>query len=159
MGACADGGGVITLPGRITGLLRVLAPVRYGADLSGGGIVIAVEPFIVFDRGLFVIRWDYTEPSFYALDLTDAVGRAIALQWLIHHTPELEHATDDAVSFAAEWTPARDGTWWLSVGGHDVGFSPQVDWPEIGIVPALDGISDPTEALRLVCLHVAGMPE
>ena len=154
---------MMTLPGRIPGLLRVLSPVRYGADLSGGGIVIAVEPFIVFDRGLFVVRWDYTEPSFYALDLGDAVGRMVALQWLIRNTPALEHATDDAVSFAAEWTRARDGVWWLSVAGTGVGYSPQIEWhpnwPGSRVVPALDGVSDPTEALRLVCLHVAGMPE
>lgn len=158
----------LTLPGTIPGLLRRGSPCR---RLTLGDPVMQ-EPVLVHavtDRA----RWDGddgTEPCAeirsgprtwwpcraLALDLTDPTGRAHAAWWL-------------AYKFHPDMNPTcshferRNGSWWLVVAGarhHCV-------WDDrtIGIdSDSLDEVRLPdgthaclAEALRLVCLHVAGV--
>lgn len=150
------------ISGRVPGLLRVLAPVRWGDDLSRAGIVVGIEPFMVFDRGCFQVVWN-AKPADYSLDVVDALGQACALFWL---------AGAVGLVLPPIGTPRWSGLgdrWQLStvIDGRDasVSFAPEEgrSWMHprwrTRAVPALAGAADdldPREALALVCAAVGG---
>ena len=149
----------LTLLGTIPGLLRRGSPVisrdEYGVFLYDG-VVCGTD-----DGGLVVAndnaRWP-ADLSDVALDLTDATGRAHAAWWLCGAT-------------SGVWSPQTKGVWrvtWLDPHGSGMRLS--------RVFPGADDLRyldlDPNdsrllpdgsrwvdaEALRRVCLHVAGVP-
>ncbi len=164
----------LTLPGDIPGLLRRGSPVVLATRTYGGSVFLDGARGVVCSDGGRVGTETLggspvlvsTSPRDLALDLTDATGRAHAAWWAMGldygHIRPLRHIGSPVASARAValYGSPQDAGWASSsVSGHPVGT----------IVPALAGLDpdDPrilpdgsrwvdAEALRLVCLHVAG---
>lgn len=168
----------LTLPGSIPGLLRRGSPVNIGAgrtgvvgeDPSGCTVILVFVEFDEEDDQPAVIAT--VSADRLALDLTDATGRAHAAWWL-------------AGEVGAAWVLSCDGfRRWELHGGERPRHSLSRAWQGVGAemrrmglassdwvdCPALDALDpdDPrllpdgsrwvdAEALRRVCLHVAGV--
>lgn len=144
----------LTLPGDIPGLLRRGSPVIYRRRQD----VVCDDP----GDAVYIGSVDFRVAlDMLALDLTDPTGRAHAAWWL-------------ASDVSARWSPcafvASAGPSWMVTalkGGHSVTtYGARSGWRA---VPGLAGLNpnDPRtlpdgsrwadiEALRMVCLHVAG---
>lgn len=178
----------LTLPGSIPGLLRRGSPVRRGPWAA----VVTSPPAVAPDWWTVAAgetndpggpSWCEDRASAFALDLTDATGRAHAAWWVGEHTDAKDRSGDDRLPWNGAlgiplraaglvWAPdfTVDGwglhTWNLNYHwtfGSKRGLIATV-------VPSLEGLSvrDPrllpdgsrwvdAEALRRVVLHVAGV--
>ena len=165
----------LTLPGDIPGLLRRGSPVRLvrcGVGGSGEPWACMVWRFscggwrIAWDDGGFGFE-DPVSPGWVAnhalLDLEDATGRAHAAWWLAGRL-------DLRAPFGALWQRAEWKGCWRVVLPHTDGIAIHPhDWaPEWEAITAHLDPNGPrlladgsrwvdAEALRLVCLHVAGL--
>ena len=171
-----------TLPGTIPGLLRRGSPVI--SSEHGEGVCIFTPrpgrgPAVGFmgpgDMAQFVEAWVAAEDL--ALDLSDPTGRAHAAWWLALRECPASHVLDPA---AVAWHPAPaqadagwslewqaravkgcgtlTGHWWSGRSRSPVPAS--LLWHLVRDDPRLlpDGSRwVDAEALRLVCLHVAGV--
>ena len=155
----------LTLPGTIPGLLRRGSPV---IDDRGRRAAVTVwfvrQDFvtwtIVGDDLDEIPKWQHGEglPAGVALDLTDATGRAHAAWWLAHATMPQRHNQHLTASWRFE-----NGAWSLTTAGGTSWWS-GVRCPAIAHLNPDDDTRLPdgsrwvdAEALRLVCLHVAGV--
>lgn len=148
-----------TLPGDLPGLLRRGSPVRDADDPERIGVVVGTYP-----RGEVCTHWTWGDTSEVVdrsrllLDLSDATGRAHAAWWL---------AGWYGLRPAATWT--WRGMWDLDAPSRRLCFGVAVAGRSHLAVPALadlDPLDDTrlpdgsrwvdAEALRRVCLHVAG---
>lgn len=150
----------ITLPGDIPGLLRRGSPVLVPASARippGPHEYALVDGEDIDSDGWWV--WTsgrgraLVAPAHIWLDLTDATGRAHAAWWLASHAKNWPHTQADA----AAW--CRLGDAWA--------IGPVHYWPMSHVAFAGINPLDPrllpdgsrwvdAEALRLVCLHIAG---
>lgn len=169
-----------TLPGTIPGLLRPCSPVivTRGTYVGLRGVVVSIAD------GLAVVAFD--KPSIsslialglddIALDLSDPTGRAHAASWSALRECPASHVLDPAAvawhpapaqadaGWALEWqaravrgSGSLTGSWWTGRSRSPVPDS--LLWHLIRDDPRLlpDGSRwVDAEALRLVCLHVAG---
>ena len=165
----------VTLPGAILGLLRRGSPVTLRPRVYGDVTLMHGGQGVVHDaaRGVAVVDTFGGSPRVVrygredvALDLTDPTGRAHAAWWLVRsHHPQGGTALWRVADAGLRWWRLS----WVSTGwgGNDGGLGSEVYAPLD--VPALDHLNpDDTrlpdgsrwvdaEALRLVCLHVAGV--
>lgn len=163
---------MITLPGDIPGLLRRCSPVVGNFPGAEGfrGTIGAVEgPRVwVADSLDKHAAWLMIEET--ALDLTDATGRAHAAWWLAE---KVGLAKPSCVRWGAgeskQWVT---GLWFLNGAENDaifIGRADQYLHDKQHEIPGIDRLNrhDPptlpdgsrwvdAEALRRVCLHVAG---
>lgn len=157
----------LTLPGSIPGLLRRGSPVH--GDNNMRGIVLCVSPTIDVgwadtdpEDGSWCVEDDYGTESL-ALDLTDATGRTHAAWWLAERTrPEITEPMTASVTYGHPYIGAP-GYGLAVTCRNDGDFWRRVDAPELeGIDPHDPRLLEDgsrwvdAEALRLVCLHVAG---
>ena len=156
-----------TLPCDIPGLLRRGSPVRVvgrSSWPSGVCIMPGDGDLWLVSRGLRIPR--QAAPQDLALDLSDATGRCHAAWWLAGHFA-LVSAPHELLRVT--WT--YRGMWDLDGPRRRVKFAACVDSRFAVEVPALDVLvinNDrrtlpdgsrwvDAEALRCVCLHVAGL--
>jgi len=164
----------LTLPGEIPGLLRYCSPVVFSAGGVCPGVV--VNPDITHKgESMAIVWWPSDEngvgkPSMrnsVLLDLRDATGRAHAALWMEAH---VEYLRGDLMAAAPAvgikgWSSC---TAWgiVAVTRQEGAMSVLFDADDIDALANLDP-DDPrllpdgsrwvdAEALRLVCLHVAG---
>ena len=161
----------LTLPGSIPGLLRRGSPVFYRDEESSWTVLcidddeVCAAPAGEVPLGLWGMSDDFT------LDLGAATGRAHAAWWLAgQFRPTSLLPPECAVWLGHSWAGGRS-RWVLGSGGE---FAAQVWYvlrtpadPISNMLRALDH-DDPrllpdssrwvdAEALRLICLHVAGV--
>jgi hypothetical protein len=144
---------IITLPGSIHELLRCGSPVFNARDRLCGTLVAKDMVAAVFcSSDGDIHRLD----GAWALDLTDATGRAHAAWWLAQYA---KHWPDEPVSTTAIWRRWRTDA---------IGIGPVHWWPWSHHTIADLDPNDPSllpdgsrwvdaEALRRVVLHVAGV--
>lgn len=152
----------LTLPGTIPDLLRWCSPVRVeveylGRKVRGHGAVLSIDPGrreVVVAVHLIGLVWRSFDDI--DLDLTDATGRAHAAWWL------WSTLTRSSVEWCPSWRRFARG-YQLDIGnGRPFYFFERgmaVEAPEfrqVAVDARLDELS-PTEALRRVVLHVAGL--
>ena len=173
---------LITLPGSIPGLLRRGSPVigsgefagRRGVivdpPLGGSHVVVAFEATATADAS-----GEWLPRAELDLDLTDATGRAHATWWWANHNTGHFSRTCGLDMRARFGSLARPNVKYLDAGDslsaveRSVGRPHRLRWGYV--VPSLADLNpdDPrllpdgsrrvdAEALRLVCLHVAGVP-
>jgi hypothetical protein len=153
----------LTLPGDIPGLLRRCSPL--GPDSMG--VLCGINPEMDDDRTHLVLFHegydDWHSPKNLALDLEDQTGRAHAAWWLAERLrPDVKELMKASVTYGH--TDFGGGGYGLGVTCRDDGAL----WRRAD-APGLDDLDphDPrtlddgsrwvdAEALRLVCLHVAG---
>ncbi|MHC4892469.1 MAG: hypothetical protein ACYTFV_03710 [Planctomycetota bacterium] len=151
----------LTLPGAIPGLLRRSSPLR---DPNDGelGVVLRVGEASFCLVGVPAGLYTYTARSLH-LDLTDATGRAHAAWWLAGRVGS-KAGSAYMHRCAPRWLYSDAGwrAWQID------GIAVACDWT-VGRGPVADlNPDDPrtlpdesrrvdAEALRLVCLHVAGL--
>ncbi len=128
----------LTLPGTIPGLLRRGSPLlahRLGGNFPGVTTHIKHygNPMVYLDEGLLV----ECLPEHVALDLTDPTGRAHAAWWLVA---------------GRAWSELEDIVERLT-GNCDLGA-----WLDWFTMPDQSVSQEMIAELRLVCLHVAGLP-
>mgnify|MGYP003559035193 CR=1 FL=1 len=159
----------LTLPGTIPGLLRRCSPVT-SEDGSARGLIYAMPGYYRAYPDWWGVNWNYLlqpcDATRLHLDLTDPTGRAHAAWWLVRsHHPQGGTALWRVADAGLRWWRLS----WVSTGwgGNDGGLGSEVYAPLD--VPALDHLNpDDTrlpdgsrwvdaEALRLACLHVAGV--
>ena len=156
----------LTLPGTMEGLLRRCSPVVLVAATSWWdskatlGIVTSVEPFEVACG----TAWEPAERRWFGLGLTDETGRTHAAWWLA------DRLYDDGPFVAVAIVPgSRLTAPYPHFGLSTITALGGERWRALDC-PALDDLDpeDPrllpdgsrwvdAEALRLVCLHVAGL--
>lgn len=166
----------VVLPGDIPGLLRKGSPVVLATRTYGGSVFLDGARGVVCSDGGRVGTETLggspvlvsTSPRDLALDLTDATGRAHAAWWW--NSRRQRSTTASEPFFSAMFSPSVR---YLSGGRHLHAVSRPAGRPgylaTADVVPALavldpdDGARLPdgsrwvdAEALRLVCLHVAG---
>jgi hypothetical protein len=162
----------LTLPGTIPGLLRRGSPVRASNDPERLGVVVGTGSSL----GTLVF-WHWSETTSWTLetpvdlDLSDPTGRAHAAWWLAEHAdshPEGPRSNahwrpldcpDDTDRYALLWQlkwfePFGCGVW--SFGSLDCRSLATLDPNDPRLLPDGSRWVD-AEALRLVCLHVAGV--
>lgn len=171
----------LALPATIPGLLRRGSPAICP---WGPCLVLDPAPHEVNDDPDVIVVWatrasdDRSQMRWYkprniGLDLSDATGRAHAAWWLADQG--WGDGTVDHEHVAGPWSSGDTRETWptsiyLGDGGFAVASEPQTTGDVWLVVPALAAL-DPAdrtrladgslqvdaEALRLVCLHVAGM--
>lgn len=168
----------LTLPGAIPGLLRAYSPVvttkatHTFIPKGKRGVAVGLARRAVWQVALLtetpsgrtVGRCAAAQQSALSLDLTDATGRAHAAWWL---APKLRPEVTERMGAAVTYGHADIGS-----PGYGLAVTCRLDgalWRRVDDVPGLDALdpNDPrtlpdgsrwvdAEALRLVCLHVAG---
>jgi hypothetical protein len=170
----------LTLPGTIRGMFRRCSPVVALVATAAGDVFFAagaraIVSEVDYDAGLVLIEGGWFALDQWALDLSDPTGRAHAAWWLADQP-------DNELVVCRRRVPPR---WTCGPGANDshgdrlwhltgYGCAPyrdafEGDDPRV-VVPALAALNpnDPrllpdgsrwvdAEALRLVCLHVAGV--
>ena len=157
----------LTLPGSIPGLLRGGSPVAH--PRFGCGIMLdpadPVNP-AVFERVGNAV-WsaqDLRDAPGLALDLASAPGRAHAAWWLAGkvHSIGTEFKQDSAMSGGKFWMMggvafhSLNGIMWRCLDAIRVPALATLDPNDPRLLPDGSRWVD-AEALRLVCLHVAGL--
>ena len=126
----------LTLPGTIPGLLRRGSPVRASNDPERLGVVVGTGSSL----GTLVF-WHWSETTSWTLetpvdlDLSDPTGRAHAAWWLWR-----QDINAVELAIATVLGPNTDYAGWLDE-----------------VSSGADDSDDDIAALRLVCLHVAGV--
>ncbi len=168
----------LTLPGDIPGLLRRGSPVVLATRTYGGSVFLDGARGVVCSDGGRVGTETLggspvlvsTSPRDLALDLTDATGRAHAAWWLASWWFRVTLDTTSPAAVCAIWRPLGARWWTCAWPGASLDAGPGGGSRPLELdVPALAGLdpNDPctlpdgsrwvdAEALRLVCLHVAG---
>lgn len=155
-----------TLPGSIPGLLRRGSPVvvPVSARVRAVGLRALVGGLGVDHDGVWVItdngaRWE--APADVALDLSDSTGRAHAAWWLAAwwETHRGNGAPSEVPLRGCVWNRCGLTSWRLMWSGCAVTFDPEGcgDAATYVAVPSLADQPGDAEALRRVCLHVAGV--
>ena len=169
---------ILTLPGSIHGLLRRGSPVFYRDEESSWTVLWidgdegCAAPVGEVPLGLWGMGDDF------ALDLTDATGRAHAAWWLAANLPAWARPAKDPTSAAWVGCLSTDGGADSRDAGHAVATlrydNSRAHWYRLrGPDPISDALrhldpDDPrtlpdgsrwvdAEALRRICLHVAGV--
>jgi hypothetical protein len=126
----------LTLPGTIPGLLRRCSPVVAHVSMAAGDVFFAAGArAVVFDvdpdAGLLSIEGGWFAPAQWSLDLSDPTGRAHAAWWALT-------TFDMLFGDMGRLRPDDARVLRLAATGKDM--------TDVEIA-----------ALRLVCLHVAGL--
>jgi hypothetical protein len=166
----------LTLPGTIRGMFRRCSPVVALVATAAGDVFFAagaraIVSEVDYDAGLVLIEGGWFALDQWALDLSDPTGRAHAAWWLAEHAdshPEGPRSNahwrpldcpDDTDRYALLWQlkwfePFGCGVW--SFGSLDCRSLATLDPNDPRLLPDGSRWVD-AEALRLVCLHVAGV--
>lgn len=159
----------LTLPGTTPGLLRRCSPVLDVDDQDRPGIVTFVPADLVMSERPRIsvavggeVR-NASHPDHYALDLTDATGRLHAAWWLADRlfAEDGPYLSASVMPGQRILGPVEFGLSSLSLEGERWRVLP---WKPTQHLDPLDPRTLPdgsrwvdAEALRLVCLHVAGL--
>lgn len=130
----------------------MFTPVRFVGEWVGvthgtHGIVVAIEPLAVFDRGFF--RVQFPKPEQVEVDLSEPAGQLCAMLWLVDQT-NLTRRGQPLVrgrSAGVSWRQVGPA-WELRVGSIAVVFDDT-------FVQGLSMSPDPTAALVATCVRVA----